>query len=131
MAGIVDITPPPPQGHNIIEGYGQGGFRISGARYEGSLLVTPESVRSWQPRSLEEMLDAPDLCLSEGFAAEVTLLGCGDNPGGLGTELLLRLRKRPVAGCVFEVMDTGAACRTYNVLMTEGRDVSAALIAVA
>lgn len=130
MSAIVDITPPPPQGRSIIEGYGQGGFRISAKRYEGSLLVTPDSVTAWEPRSLEEMLAAQDLCLSESFAAEVTLLGCGENPGGLVTELLLRLRKRPIAGCLFEVMDTGAACRTFNVLMTEGREVSAALIAV-
>jgi uncharacterized protein len=130
MSGIVDITPALPKGRNVIESYGGGGFRVSGQRHQGSLLVTETTVTPWAPSSLEEMLGAEDLFLPPDFAAEVALLGCGERPGALGTELLLRLRRRPLAGCVFEVMDTGAACRTFNVLMTEGRDVVAGLIAI-
>jgi len=57
----------------------------------------------------------------------ILLLGCGRGMGVVPREVRAALR---AAGIVVEAMDTGAACRTYNVLLTEGRDVAAALIAV-
>ena len=58
---------------------------------------------------------------------EILLLGCGPRMAPVPRPLRETLR---AAGIVIEAMDTGAACRTYNVLMSEGRRVAAALIAV-
>src|SRR5262245_53661412 len=126
----MDLTPLIPQGRQIVEGYGDGGFRISGKRLEGSVIVFPGEVMAWPAASFQ----AIDLANLEPVAqagregrVDLLLIGCGERL--LRVEKSIRDHLRS-AGIVVEVMDTGAACRTYNVLMSEGRRVAAALIAV-
>lgn len=123
----MDITPLIPGGRQVVESYGEGRFRVSGVLHVGSLLVFPERVLPWAPRSFAEVeLSAfSPVLASDGL--ELLLLGCGPKLLRAPTTLRLALRER---GLALETMDTGAACRTYNVLMAEGRRVAAALIAV-
>lgn len=124
----MDITPLIPKGKQIIKSYGDGGFTINEERYEGSILLLPDRVTTWpitefthiKQATIQEIID-----LTEEI--ELLLLGCGTTQEFLdpGIKRLLSQRKIPS-----ETMDTGAVCRTYNVLLAEGRRVAAALIAV-
>ncbi len=124
----MDITPIVGEGRQIIGGYGGGGFRIAGLRYRGSVLVFPERTLRW-PVSEAEALVPEDFAEVRAATEEidVLLLGCGARPAPLPGPLRADLRS---AGIVVEVMDTGAACRTFHVLLAEARRVAAALIAV-
>jgi uncharacterized protein len=112
-----------------IDAYGDGGFRLDGARHEGSLLILGDEARSWPVASLAE-LDAASLApvLEAGRAAvEFVLLGVGARNAMPPRALREALQR---AGIGLEFMDTPAAARLYNVLTAEGRRVAAALIAV-
>lgn len=111
-----------------IDAYGDGGFRFADARHSGSLLIIPSGIYAWGPA---RMADAKPAAFSRAFdeAEEIDFLL-------FGTGLTL-LQPSPALARAFEkvnvgleVMDTGAACRTYNVLLGEGRAVAAALMAV-
>ena len=65
--------------------------------------------------------------MAAGRHVDLLLLGCGARPAAISLQLRQTLRQ---AGIVVETMGTGAACRTYNVLLAEGRHVAAALIAI-
>lgn len=124
----MDITPIIPAGRQVIEAYGDGGFRISGTRHEGSVLVLPSQTLRWPIRSLDELTFASlEAIGGPDVTVELLLVGCGTRAGVIAPEVRTGLRER---GIVTEVMDTGAACRTYNVLLAEGRQVAAALVAV-
>jgi uncharacterized protein len=126
----VDVTPLVPAGRQIIESYGDGRFRVSGTVFAGSILVFAERTVAW-PVTDFAALTASSLepLRAAGLAGlvDVVLLGCGARMGLVAEPLRGSLR---AAGIVLEAMDTGAACRTYNVLAAEGRRVAAALIAV-
>lgn len=124
----MDLTPLIPGDRRLVESYGDGGFRISGTRYEGSVLVFPDRAELWAPRAFAEItLESLAPVSREGSGVELLLVGCGPRLQLLPGPLRAALRER---GLAVEPMDTGAACRTYNVLMAEGRQVAAALIAV-
>ena len=111
----------------MIQAYGCGGFRISGVDHRGSVIVFPTRTVSWEATMLAEATEE-NLARVATAGADVALLliGAGRAPGVLAPELRKSLRG---SGIVAEVMDTGAACRTFNVLMAEERRVAAALIA--
>lgn len=118
----------------VIESYRGNGFRVSGLRYEGSVLVFRQRSLVWPVKSLAD-IDIDALAGAVAGAAEhssgqveLLLLGCG--PRLLPAPAALRQRLKD-EGVAVEPMDTGAACRTYNVLAAEERRVAAALIAVA
>ena len=124
----MDITPAVPAGRQVVESYGGGRFRVSGTAFEGSVLVLPGRAVAWNAAQLEEVTPEhlqPVLDLASGI--EILLLGCGPKSLPVASVLRDALREQ---GIVLEPMDTGAACRTYNVLLAEGRRVAAALIAV-
>lgn len=124
----MDITPAVAADRQLIHGYGDHGFTITGLRYEGSVLVFPGHTQAWPVVSMAELsLDALAPILTAEPRPAVLLLGCGKGMSVVPREIKAALREE---GIVVEPMDTGAACRTYNVLLTEGRDVAAALIAV-
>lgn len=127
----MDVTPLIPQGKQVIDAYGDGGFRVSGTRVEGSVIIFPDRLFPWGATALVEvnaaMLD-PVSAAGRAGQVDLLLLGTGARMAQIDRGLRQELR---AAGVVIEVMDTGAACRTYNVLMAEGRKVAAALIAVA
>lgn len=120
----MDITPIIDAGRQLIQGYGDLGFTISGTRHNGSVIVFPSRAISWagelSPSCLEAVIAAED-------RPEILLVGCGRSMAPLPRELKSALR---AAGIIAEPMDTGAACRTYNILLAEERRVAAALIAV-
>ncbi len=124
----MDITPQVPAGRRLIVAYGGGGFRFDDGRVAGSVLVFPGRVAQWAVERFEDAtLESLSEVLAEEPRVELLLMGCGARPlpapPGLGEEL-------HAAGIVTDVMDTGAACRTFNVLLTEERRVAAALIAI-
>lgn len=123
----MEITPVVSGGRQLIESYGGGGFQVSGARYRGSVLVTPERTLAWPVAAIRDLTpESLDPLLAFG-ALDVVLLGCGPAMALIPADLRTAVRAR---GLALEPMDTGAACRTYNVLMSEQRQVAAALVAV-
>ena len=115
----------PRSGQNIVTGHGAGWIAINGQRYERSLLVRPDSIDTdWGPERTEE-LNGTHLAALSTLRGNVLLLGTGNRQRFPAAPMLRPLIE---AGIGLEVMDTGAACRTYNVLVAEGRAVAAALI---
>lgn len=130
---MVDITPPLSEERQLIQSYGDGGFRIAGQDYTGSVLVEPELTHVW-PVSAATAIDLASLSVLTDNRREdqpsgaVLLIGTGKTIAPLDPALRVALRR---FGLGVEIMDTGAACRTFNVLLAEERSVVAALIAVA
>jgi uncharacterized protein len=121
----VDVTPLIPADRQVIESYGSHSFRVSGALYEGAILVFPEATQGWTASIMAEItVESLAPVLSRG-GVEILLLGCGRQMERVPTALRQALR---AAGIVVDAMDTGAACRTYNVLLAEDRRVAAALL---
>jgi uncharacterized protein len=116
-------------GQPQVDAYGDFGFRLAGQRFESSVLLTPRGLYPWPIGSLSEAGVASLAPIGE-CAGEIDFLIVG-----YGTAFA-RFPK-PVAGYLAglgitpDFMDTGAACRTYNVLLAEDRRVAAALVAVA
>lgn len=122
----MDVTPLIPEGRQIIQSYGAGGFKVSGEKYQTGLIVTPEKTTSWVNKSADELsMDDFKILISNSSQYDVFLLGTGQMSAFPPKELLQQLRKENVNP---DIMDTGAACRTYNVLMAEGRRVAALLL---
>jgi uncharacterized protein len=112
---------------NTVTAYGEGWLEINARRYEHSLIVQPESpVQAWAPVRFED-LAAEHFEAIAAHAPEVVLLGTGAVQRFAHPRLVAALAARRIG---VEAMDTGAACRTYNILMSEGRKVLAALIPV-
>jgi uncharacterized protein len=125
----LDLTPLIPAGRQIVESYGGGRFRVSGAVHEGSVLVFPARTLAWPVAAMDQLNEqtlAPVIAEAQAGGIDLLLLGCGARMALMPGPLRQHLR---AAGVVVEAMDTGAACRTYNVLMADGRRVAAALIA--
>lgn len=110
---------------NAFTGYGEGYVLVNGSRYETSLLVLPgQLIENWGVADVGALGD-DQISFLAGLSMEIILLGTGSELRFPRPSLLLPLA---VAGIGVEVMDTRAACRTYNVLLAEGRNVAAALI---
>ena len=115
-------------GRAPIDAYGNGGFRFAGMSHRGSLLCLPSGIYGWAPREAGEIdLVSLHRVFAEAAAVEVLLMGLGPNPMPLGAELRQALGEHRIVG---EPMSTGAAVRTFNILLAESRAVAAALIAV-
>lgn len=124
----MDVTPDLPQGKQIVQSYGDGRFTISGQSYQGSVLVFADRVVPWPVSRFEEVTpDSLQAVTDANADVGVLLLGCGQR-----MQLVTQALRDPVreAGVVIEPMDTGAAARTFNVMMMEERRVAAALLAV-
>lgn len=110
---------------NLVRGYAAGEVRIGGMVHRCSLIVAGDTlVTDWPVRDAA-LLDVPDLGAIEALAPEVVLLGTGERQVFPPPRLFAHFAGR---GIGFEVMDNAAACRTYNVLVTEGRRAVCALI---
>jgi len=116
-------------GRHLIDAYGDGGFRFAEMSHRGSILALPSGIRAWEttePRAIDAAALRPVLAEREGI--ELLLVGTGLDILPLPEPLRQRLRQ---AGIGLDVMQTGAAARTFNILLAENRRVAAALIAVA
>jgi len=118
----MELTPSSPAGRQLIERYGATGFRVSGIVYAGPVLVFADRTVAWQPAAFSIEGLAP---LVEHGGIELVLLGLGRRGGPVAPALRTALKAHGIA---VEAMDTGAACRTYNVLLAEDRLVAAALL---
>ncbi|OWJ62048.1 Mth938-like domain-containing protein [Inquilinus limosus] len=117
-----------PPGRRMIDGYPPGGFRVAGTLYEGPMLIWPEGEAPWSLDRIEDLALAHlDPVRRIDPPVEVLLIGCGPRMVLLPSALRRQIRE---AGIGMDAMDTGAACRTYNVLISEGRRAAAALIPV-
>ena len=111
----------------IIHGYGDGGFRISGNRFSGSVFVTPRHTSLWSPPTPEQLTASEIMGVTPGKIPPLLLLGVGAAPRRPMQTLADDLKRKGIA---LELMSTAAACRTWNVLISEGRNAAAALYAV-
>ena len=113
------------EGKNLFTGYGEGYVEVNRARHPASLVVSGERLVTDWPAASIDALTADHLAAIVELKPEIVLLGTGKSFRFPEPALLAPLYK---AGLGVEVMDTPAACRTYNILLGEGRNVVAALI---
>ncbi|WP_434619508.1 Mth938-like domain-containing protein [Azospirillum sp. B2RO_4] len=125
---MADIMPMIPSDRQVIDGYGPGQFCISGQWRVGAVIVLPDRTVTW------EATDAASLSVGDFSTVleaepkvEILLLGTGPTMRMIPKALRLDLREQ---GVVVELMDSRAVCRTYNVLLAEGRRVAAAMLPV-
>ena len=110
-----------------IDAYGRGGFRFADMSHRGSILCLPDGIWAWPVGAPQDITGES---LERVFAAkgvELFMLGTGKQPWLMPEALRWRFRDARIG---LDVMQTGAAARTYNVLAAENRRVAAALIAV-
>ena len=127
MSGF-SASKPHFDGQPLIEAYGDFGFRLEGQRFEGSILLTPVGLYPWAVKSLAEATVenlASAISCKDRF--DILLFGAGTSFARLPREIAEALEDEDIS---FDVMDSPAAARTYNLLMDEGRRVAAAIIAV-
>ena len=112
------------EGLQLFSGYGAGYVAVNNVRHGQCVVVTPQSVAKWAVAGFEA-LTAADFGFIAEFAPEIVILGTGAAqrfpPPALARALA-------ATGVGVEVMDSRAACRTYNILATEGRKVAAAIL---
>lgn len=114
-----------PPGQNIVTAYGAGYIAVNGVRHSGNLLLMPQRLETdWAVGGFETLTEADFARLAQ-LGCDVLLLGTGSRQRFPQTVLL---RPLIAANIGIEVMDSGAAARTYNVLTAEGRNVAAFLL---
>ncbi len=119
----MDVTPVVSADRQVIDSYGARSFRVRGVMHEGAILVFPDRTLPFAARTMGEVNEASLApVLARGGDVEILLLGCGARMLLVPKPLRARLKE---AGIVVDAMDTGGACRTYNVLMAEDRRVAA------
>jgi uncharacterized protein len=124
----MDITPLIPEAHYVINSYGEGGFVVNKQDHNGPIVIFPEAIEAWDVNVFED-IDEASLApiIAKADVLDVVLIGTGETQQFPSQELRFALKKH---GINAEFMDTGAACRTYNVLLSEGRRMAAALLAI-
>jgi len=116
-----------PEAFNKILGYSAGTVTIVDTAYSTSLVITPERIiTDWPPEDISELTNAhiQQIALLE---PEIVLLGTGSQLFFPDSDIISPLVSRQIG---YEVMDTGAACRSFNFLLGEGREVIAALFMI-
>jgi uncharacterized protein len=115
-------------GRAPIEAYGNGGFRFAAMSHRGSLLCLPSGIYGWEPKDVASLV-ADDFArlFAEADTIEILLVGCGKELKPIPKPLKAALSQARISA---DPMSTGAAVRTFNVLLAEDRAVAAALIAV-
>ena len=113
-----------PTALNTVTAYGPGFIEINKLRHSSAVLLTPDRVEPWTVASFEALREA-DFERLRALDPEVALLGTGSRQRFPHPRLSRALNEARIG---LEVMTTAAACRTYNILMAEGRKVAAALL---
>jgi len=124
----LDVNPVVPTDRQLIQSYGDGRFKVTGEVYQGSVFVFPERTLLWYATFLDDIsMESLAPVIEIAADIDILLVGCGPTfqapPKGLRPSL-------KESGIVLEWMDSGAACRTFNVLVAEERRVAAAILAV-
>lgn len=112
------------EGLQLFSGYGAGYVAVNGVRHEHCVVVTPQAVVEWRVGAFEA-LTAADFGFIAALAPEIVVFGTGATQRFPAPALA---RELAGLGAGVEVMDTRAACRTYNILAAEGRKVAAAIL---
>ncbi len=124
----MSVTLERPEGSLLVEAYGDGGFRLMERRVEGSLFVRESGFFPVDADDLASLNRTHiDSLMAEHGTPEILLIGTGADMALLPRALRLHLEEQ---GIGYDVMSTGAAARTYNVLTIEGRNVAALLLQV-
>lgn len=125
----MDVTPLVRKGLNIIQGYAGGVFRVNGQTFDHPIIIAPDFIEKWDIPSSSSLADITIASLAPLIDRiddiDVVLLGTGATMSIPPKELREDLKLK---GLFVEFMDTGAACRTYNVLMADGRRVICAVL---
>jgi uncharacterized protein len=112
-------------GRNLITGYGDGWVDINNQRHTSHLIVLPHQlIQSWDVTDLESIKPKHFEKIAT-YQPDIVLLGSGKRHQFIHPKLSIALTN---AGISIECMTTNAACRTYNILMAEGRNVAACLL---
>ncbi|MCF3933062.1 MTH938/NDUFAF3 family protein [Acuticoccus sp. M5D2P5] len=128
MAGGLVIRDAHFPGRAPIDAYGNGGFRFAEMSHVGSILCVPSGIYGWAPTQPDEIDgEALKRVIEEKDEIDVLLLGVGTIPLPANNATVRALR---AAGIRFDTMTTGAAVRTFNVMVSEERRVAAGLLAV-
>lgn len=115
-------------GRAPIDAYGNGGFRFADMSHKGSLLCLPSGIYGWDVAEPDDLTTSSfEKLFAEADGIEILLVGSGLDLKPLNSNLRTKLRKLNISA---DPMATGAAVRTYNVLIAEGRAVAAAFLAV-
>lgn len=115
-------------GRAPVDAYGNGGFRFADMGHRGSILCLPSGIHGWRQEERDALSpEAFERVIAEAAGIEVLLVGTGSVLRPLPRETRERLK---AAGISADPMSTGAAVRTFNILLAEERAVAAALIAV-
>lgn len=130
LSGLVDIRAFKNNGNlKLINGYGENSFRISGELHRGSIILSPHQLLAWHPPENADELNVNHIFPYLGKKPPpLFILGVGGAPMAPMIDLAMSLKAQGIA---LEVMSTAAACRTWNVLMSEGRDAAAGVYAIA
>ena len=124
----MDITPQIPKDRNIINGYGSEGFKINETLHQNSLILTSNQIIEVKINSVTEFFDA-DLKNILDSNPEILLIGTGKNHQIIPADLKNKIKSQYPEISIDE-MTTGSACRTYNILMMEDRNVAAFLMPI-
>jgi len=128
MAKGIEIREAHFPGRAPIDAYGNGGFRFADMSHRGSLLCLPSGIHGWDIQEGDPLtVEAFARVLAEAEGIEVVLVGTGANLKPLPASLKAALKAKGIAS---DPMSTGAAVRTFNIMLAESRAVAAALIAV-
>jgi uncharacterized protein len=115
-------------GRHLIDSFGNGGFRLGGVSHVGSLLVTPGGVRALSAIDVSDLIvEHLAQLVTEKSDIDMVLIGTGREMLPLPKAVMQLLRDEAIG---FDIMNTNAAVRTYNVVLAEERRVAAILIAV-
>ena len=109
---------------NTFSGYGEGYVTVKGERIEKNAIVTPDQVLPWPAEGFDQLAES-DFEVFAGMNLEILLIGTGPKQRFPHPRLTRALAEKRVG---IEAMDLQAACRTYNILVAEGRRVAAALL---
>ncbi|MFB8340862.1 Mth938-like domain-containing protein [Brucella cytisi] len=128
MAKGIEIREAHFPGRAPIDAYGDGGFRFAEMSHRGSILCLPSGIHGWEPVTPPILAKADlKMILEQASDIEILLVGTGMDLRRIPGDVRAILREHRISS---DPMSTGAAVRTYNVLLAEDRAVAAALIAV-
>jgi uncharacterized protein len=118
----MELTQIVETGRQVIERYAASGFRVSGTIFLGPVLVFPDHSLEWLDAAIT--IAGLDPVVQHG-GIDLLLLGLGRRTARIAADVRAHFK---AGGISVEAMDTGAACRTYNLLIAEDRRVAAALL---
>tara|TARA_Y100001970_G_scaffold35420_1_gene43764 strand:- start:18097 stop:18486 length:390 start_codon:yes stop_codon:yes gene_type:complete len=122
----LEIKPHKIEEYQFIRSYDSNGFLVSGVNFTGPILISKEQTFNWNFKNKIETMTFSDVSkINEIQDIDVLLIGTGKTFKMISNDFRAALRSN---GIGVESMDTPAACRTYNVLITEARGVVGAIL---